>query len=55
MISIMAGEWPRTSYRSLFKKSEILALSCQYVFLLMNVFLSMDKKIPKQIYLNTQY
>jgi hypothetical protein len=32
IISIMAGAWPRTSYRSLFKKSEFLAFSFQYVF-----------------------
>jgi hypothetical protein len=36
----MAGANPRNLCRSLFKKLEILSLSCEYIFLLMNFIIN---------------
>jgi hypothetical protein len=36
IVRLMAGVKPRNSCRSLFKRLEILALPCEYIFSLMN-------------------
>jgi hypothetical protein len=38
IIRIMVGAHPRTPCRNIFKKLEILPVSCQYIFSLMNFF-----------------
>jgi hypothetical protein len=44
IVRITDGAHPRTSCRSLFKQSEIIPVSCQYVLSLMNFTISNQKK-----------
>jgi hypothetical protein len=40
IIRIMVGAHPRTQCRNIFKKLEILPVTCQYIFSLMNFFVN---------------